>query len=63
MMQDQLDRCRTETQGIRDMKAKVEGILEGLGQAKLADIGEADTTSKEGSEGKEVWDELAREFN
>ena len=31
MMQDQLERSRAETKGIREMKGKVEAILEGLG--------------------------------
>jgi mediator of RNA polymerase II transcription subunit 7 len=62
MMQDQLDRSRAETQGIREMKEKVESILEGLSQAKLAeDAGEA-VTEKQREEGAEVWEVLEREF-
>lgn len=65
MMQSQLDKSRRETQGIREMKAKVEGILEGLGQAKLADGGgEMVVDEKEGfvEEGRDVWEELGRVF-
>lgn len=69
MMEDQLERSRNETAGIERMKAKVEGILNGLGQAKLAN-GDAggeearDSNSKAGDEEVEVaiWKELAREF-
>ncbi|KAE8445081.1 hypothetical protein EG329_013796 [Mollisiaceae sp. DMI_Dod_QoI] len=64
MMQDQLDKSRAETQGIKDMKEKVEGILEGLSQAKLAEIVESNTQGDEVElEGKEVWDELQKEFD
>lgn len=68
MMQDQLDKSRAETAGILAMKEKVEGILEGLSQAKLAEVSEESilntAESKEDLEedGKEVWDELEREF-
>ena len=67
MMQDQLDRSRAETRGIREMKDKVEGILEGLSQAKLADGGKGDgkdVGERLGldEEGRDVWEELEREF-
>lgn len=62
LMQDQLDRSRAETQGIRDMKEKVEGILEGLSQAKLIEQnGEAVSEAKT-EDGAEVWEVLEREF-
>jgi mediator of RNA polymerase II transcription subunit 7 len=63
MMQDQLEQSRAETQGIREMKEKVEGILEGLSQAKLAEQEEKDTSGEEVvEEGKDVWDCLEKEF-
>jgi mediator of RNA polymerase II transcription subunit 7 len=63
MMQDQLERSRAETQGIREMKEKVEGILEGLSQAKLAEQDEKDMNGEEVvEEGKDVWDYLEKEF-
>lgn len=66
MMQSQLDKSRKETQGIREMKVKVEGILEGLGQAKLADGGEAakvvDEKERFVEEGRDVWEELELVF-
>ena len=63
MMQTQLERSRAETQGIREMKEKVEGILEGLSQAKLAEEKKEDEKGgEEAEEGKDVWDVLEREF-
>lgn len=35
MMQAQLDRTRAETNAIRDVKEKVERMLEGLGSLKM----------------------------
>jgi mediator of RNA polymerase II transcription subunit 7 len=37
MMQAQLDRTRAETDAIRDVKEKVERMLEGLGSLKMED--------------------------
>jgi len=63
MMQTQLERSRSETQGIREMKLKVEGILEGLSQAKLAEEKEAEDKGEEVVEdGKDIWEALEREF-
>jgi len=64
MMQTQLERSRSETQGIREMKLKVEGILEGLSQAKLAEVDEKKDGGKEevGNE-RDVWEALEREFD
>ena len=66
MMQSQLDQSRKETQGIREMKTKVEGILEGLGQAKLAGSEDviAAVDEKVGvlEEGRDVWEELESMF-
>ena len=66
MMQDQLERSKAETEGILNMKEKVEGILEGLGQAKLAEIDLPEDEIMEEPEeeaGKVVWDELEKEFS
>jgi mediator of RNA polymerase II transcription subunit 7 len=63
MMQTQLERSRAETQGIREMKMKVEGILEGLSQAKLAEVKENEERGNEVvEEGRDVWEALEREF-
>ena len=68
MMQDQLDKSRSETQGIKAMKEKVEGILVGLGQMQVVEkeedtiMGEDIAVSQQVEEGKDVWDELEREF-
>ena len=64
MMQSQLDKSRKETQGIREMKEKVEGILEGLGQAKLADGVEEMVVDEKGGYGdlRDVWEELENTF-
>jgi len=63
MMQDQVDRIRAETQANREITAKGEGILEGLGQAKLADEDESNTKGEDYIDGKDVWEELEREFD
>jgi mediator of RNA polymerase II transcription subunit 7 len=64
MMQNQLERSRAETQGIREMKEKVEAILEGLSQAKLKeDMEKEGSGAKEGEEEeRDVWEVLEREF-
>lgn len=65
MMQDQLDRSRAETEGIMKMKEKVEGILEGLGQAKLVETEVKKNAVEEIEEdpSKEVWAQLNEEFS
>jgi len=68
MMEAQLARAKAETEGIEKMKAKVEGILAGLGQAKLVSGDEMEREMKSTVEGdddryeREVWDELEKEF-
>jgi len=69
MMEDQLERSRNETAGIERMKAKVEGILDGLGQAKLAngdaDGEKADDLDNNGDDDEvevAIWEELSSEF-
>ena len=64
MMQDQLARSKAETEGILRMKTEVEGLLEGLGSAGLAER-EAKTEvkgEKVDEEGREVWEEIWRTF-
>lgn len=72
MMEEQIERCRAEARGIREVKARVEGILDGLGK----DAGQAVVVEgeKEGEteavrrrrrkeeEGRRVWDALEREL-
>ena len=63
-MQSQLDTIREETQGIKDMKVKVEGVLEGLAQTGFIEaapmvLDEKDTFDVEG---KDIWDELEKCF-
>ncbi|KAF7861940.1 hypothetical protein EAF04_007821 [Stromatinia cepivora] len=65
MMHDQLEKSRAETEGIMQMKEKVEGMLEGFGQIKLADDGIATSQTHENimeDEGKDVWEQLDLEF-
>lgn len=68
MMQDQLERSRAETKGIREMKGKVEAILEGLGAGLSVEKGGLeDVIGKRDEvelleEGRDVWQELEREF-
>lgn len=65
MMEEQLRRSKDETEGIERMKAKVEGILEGLGQAKssceLEDATEQKAVKSNVAEDA-IWDELAIQF-
>ncbi|RFU30201.1 hypothetical protein B7463_g6140, partial [Scytalidium lignicola] len=65
LMQDQLDRSKTEIDGIMKMKEKVEGVLDGLAQTKIVDSTVArDESSIEivSDSVKDVWDELEKEF-
>lgn len=62
MMQAQLDRTRAETNAIRDVKERVETMLEGLGSLKLdADddgrdgVGLAATALRRRREALAVW--------
>lgn len=61
MMQDQLEKTRAETRGIWEMKEKVDGILAGLGNAKLAED-EGKKGQEEVEEGADIWGELEKEF-
>ncbi|EPE25331.1 Mediator hinge subcomplex-like protein [Glarea lozoyensis ATCC 20868] len=61
MMEEQLERSRAETRGIREGKEKVEVILEGLGKVKMGEeVVEGGEEVRE--EGWDVWEELDREF-
>ena len=65
MMQDQLDKSRAETEGIKKMKQEVEGVLEGLSQAKLAEEEKPQEKSEDVQvveEGQDVWECLEKEF-
>ena len=66
MMQDQLEGSRKETEGIRELWERVEGDIEGLGKAKLAELGDG-KVGREGKEvveeGRDVWEVLEREFS
>lgn len=61
-MQAQLDTIRKETQGIKDMKVKVEEVLESLAQTGFADQQPMLLDGKAAfvEHGKDVWDELER---
>ena len=68
MMEDQLERSNRETEGIMEMKKKVEGVIQGLGQVDVADIGtplmpimDRKTTARAARE-INAWDELEKEF-
>ncbi|KAG0645805.1 Mediator of RNA polymerase II transcription subunit 7 [Hyphodiscus hymeniophilus] len=65
MMQDQLERSKAETEGILRMKGEVEGLLEGLGSAGLAEREVAEKDVMRGrvdEEGRDVWEEIWKTF-
>jgi mediator of RNA polymerase II transcription subunit 7 len=68
MMQDQLERSKAETEGILRMKAEVERVLESLGKETLigkeygGEVPQAVARKDEMEAGKDVWEELRREF-
>jgi len=62
LMQDQLEKSRAETQGIREMKEKVDGLLEGLGKIDVVDEVEGERSNEEVEERREVWAVLETEF-
>ncbi|TVY38259.1 Mediator of RNA polymerase II transcription subunit [Lachnellula subtilissima] len=66
MMQDQLEKSRKETEGIREVKERVEGVIEGLGKLKLAEF--ENEKVRQGKvevveEGRDVWETLEKEFS
>jgi len=63
MMQDQVERSRAETRGIREMKEKVETILEGLSQANVDDTSGDVVRETLPEEGADIWEELEKEFS
>jgi mediator of RNA polymerase II transcription subunit 7 len=65
-MQSQLDRTRAETDGIRDVKEKVERILEGLGSLKVDDDAAndvEDTLKTTRDHDREVWQGLVDQYS
>lgn len=68
MMQDQLERSKSETEGILKMKAQVETMLEGLGKPDLvgkeqsAEASRMEIVQEDVDVGEDVWGELRREF-
>jgi mediator of RNA polymerase II transcription subunit 7 len=67
MMEEQLERARSETAGIGGMKVKVDRILSELGQVKLASVdGEEghglDRKAEDDDVEVAIWEELRREF-
>ncbi|PBP18049.1 hypothetical protein BUE80_DR011068 [Diplocarpon rosae] len=64
MMQDQLERSRKETRGIREMKERVERVLEGLAALNGGLGGHEDAVRVEESvdEDRDTWEELERQF-
>jgi mediator of RNA polymerase II transcription subunit 7 len=68
MMQDQLERSKAETEGILRMKAEVERVLESLGKETLiekedsGEVPQAVAKKEEVEVGRDVWEELRREF-
>lgn len=70
MMEEQVERCRGEVNGVREMREKVEGILEGLrrdsGVRGLADGEEVTEVEKKArrrsEEDRRVWEALEMEL-
>jgi len=73
MMEAQIERCRAEVRGIGEVKARVEGILEGLrreggvgveggmGEGGVEEEEEEEEAGRRGEE-KRVWQALEREL-
>lgn len=72
MMEAQIERCRAEVRGIGEVRARVEGILEGLGRegglGVGGGVGEGGAEEEVGEEGgrrgeeRRVWEALEREL-
>ena len=71
MMEDQVKRCREEIRGVKEMKRKVEAILEGLGDESLGSIEDSrdqrertmgEMEEKQREEEKTVWEILAQQL-
>lgn len=65
MMQEQVERSRRETQGIREVRVRVEGVIEGLGRGKVVGVvdGSVEMDGDGVVEGRDVWEELEKEFS
>ena len=70
MMEEQVERCRGEVNGFREMREKVEGILEGLrrdsgvrGLAEGEEVTEVEKKARRRSEeDRRVWEALEMEL-
>ncbi|CAL3969573.1 unnamed protein product [Diplocarpon coronariae] len=64
MMQDQLERSRKETRGMREVTERVERVLEGLAVLKggLGDAEDGAKAEESVDEERSVWEELERQF-
>ncbi len=70
MMEEQVERCRGEVNGVREMREKVEGILEGLrrdsgvrGLAEGEEVTEVEKKARRRSEeDRRVWEALEMEL-
>jgi len=62
LMQDQLEKSRAETHGIRVMKEKVDSILDGLKKKDLVDEVSREGRKEEVDDRREVWAVLDSEF-
>jgi len=62
LMQDQLDKSRSETRRAKEMSEKVDGILQGLSKIDLVDDTDPEGYREGFDEGREMWDMLEREF-
>lgn len=69
LMEDRLERSRSETEGIRRMKAKVEEVLSNLGQSdpvdgevKVVDVLQENGVAAHDGTSSAIWDDLRKEF-
>lgn len=66
MMEAQIERCRAEVRGIGEVRARVEGILEGLGREGGLGVedgpGEEEEKGVGRGEDRRVWEALEREL-
>ncbi|KAI9873281.1 MAG: Mediator of RNA polymerase II transcription subunit 7 [Pleopsidium flavum] len=69
MMEEQVERCRGEVRGVREMREKVEGILEGLGRGgavgeEVVEVEEVEERKgrRRREEDRRVWEALEREL-
>ena len=70
MMEEQVERCRAEVRGIRQVRGKVKGILDGLKESSVVGMEEVGEKEMEGEqrrrrreeEDRRVWEALEREL-